>query len=485
KVAVYRQRFGYEQLKRTELTDPLAERLADAKDIVESMTGLVAGAPPAKMDLDHVPATPETAVRRALWLDSTYDLPGTVLLCVGDHDLTSLAVAQVSPGVTVVVVDIDEATLEYIDSQAARLGLDIRCLAGDLRFGLPEPAIAGADLVFTDPPYTPEGVGLFVARGLQGMGNRDNGRVVVAYGYSERHPTLGFQVQSAAQRLGLAYEMLLPAFSRYDGAQAIGSASDLYVWRPTSRTWRSLDRYLSDAGAHIYTHGAQALEQGTAAYGSVPPAVHRVTTEAGFPVRILVGSGWGDPGSTARLRLGTLLSGGIPPAMTGKDPFAVVADLSADQGPSLLRVLLAANADRVAVLVPSSHPDVSSQAAQQALAGLVGPKYDLAFLRSQPDNRHTIVVASAVDPGSLDPAGRVAQRLLRRAHGKVGNVWREGLIEAERQRAGGVLTKREARAVVAARVPRAHVLDTPLIALPRHQIAQVVRAAAESAQPVP
>ncbi|MGI8450460.1 MAG: bis-aminopropyl spermidine synthase family protein, partial [Streptosporangiaceae bacterium] len=112
KVAVYRQRFGYEQLKRTELTDPLPERLADAKDIVESMTGLVAGAPPAKMDLDHVPAIPETAVRRALWLDSTYDLPGTVLLCVGDHDPTSLAVAQVSPGVTVVVVDIDEATLE-------------------------------------------------------------------------------------------------------------------------------------------------------------------------------------------------------------------------------------------------------------------------------------------------------------------------------------------------------------------------------------
>ncbi len=506
KVPGYRVQIGYAELRRTELADPLAERVAGAAPAVASLAELIAGAPPALSDLDHVPATPETVVRRALWLDSTYDLAGAVLLCLGDHDLTSLAVGQVSPDAAVVVVDVDEGTLEYIDSRAGELGLSVRCFAGDLRFGLPAPAVSCADLVFTDPPYTPDGVGLFAARGLQGLANRDNGRLIVAYGYSERHPTLGYQVQSVAHRLGLAYEAVLPAFNRYAGAQAVGSASDLYVWRPTTRAWRAADRFAAAVGTNIYTRGTHALEQGTASRpeqgtasrpeqgtapgGVVPPAVIRETAGAGFPIRILAGDGWrtvegaeGAGGSAARLRLETLLAGGIPPGLAGRDPFALAADLSGDPGPWLLRVLLAANADRVAVLVPADHPDARSQAAQRALADLLRPKYALRFLRGQPDDRHAIVVAETAGADALTSAGRLARRLLRRAHGKVGNVWREGLIEAQRERDGSQLTKREARAAIGQAARQPDVLDDPLMALPRHAIAQVLQDAAATAEP--
>jgi N4-bis(aminopropyl)spermidine synthase len=473
-VPAYRQRFGYDQLARTELADPLADRLAEAATIVKSMTALAAEAPPARADLDHVPATPVTVVRRALWLDSTYDLTGAVLLFVGDHDLTSLAVGQVSPGTDLVVVDIDEATLEFIDEQASRLGIGVRCLAGDLRFGLPERALGCADLVFTDPPYTPEGLELFAARGLQGLGNRDNGRLIAAYGFSDRHPSLGFQVQSAAHRLGLAYETVLPRFNRYTGAQAVGSSSALYAWRPTTRTWRALDRASSDAARGIYTRGSQAVEKEPAAFEVIPAAARQVTSGAGFPIRILVGSGWADTDEkAARLRLGTLLSGGIPAHLSGRGRAAVVADLSGDPGPWLLRALLAANAELFAALVPNGHPDLASAVAQNSLADLLRPKYKLRFLRSQPDARHAIVVAEAVAPETLDPPGRLARRLLRRAHGKLGNVWREGLVEAERER-GRALAKRDARTVLEARARQGQVLDTRLIELPRHQIAWVL-----------
>ena len=486
RVPAYRERFGYDELMRTELTDPLAGRLATAAPVVAKIADLTARVPAARADLDHVPATPETVVRRALWLDSTYDLTAMTLLCVGDHDLTSLAVAQVSPDATVVVVDIDEPTLEFVDSQASALGLAVRCFAADMRFGLPQPAIGCADLVFTDPPYTPEGVGLFVARGLQGLANRDNGRVIAAYGYSERHPTLGLQVQAVVPRLGLAYEAVLPAFNRYDGGEAVGSASDLYVWRPTARTWRGLDRFLASTGINIYTRGVHALEKNEAAGGTLPPAVHRAATAGDLPIGAAVGDGWPDAGrgaGTARMGLGTLLSGGIQRGMARRGPFAVVADLSADPGPWLFRLLLAVNADRVVALVPSEHPDVRNEAAQRSLTGLVRPKYKVRFLRSQPDSTHTIVVADAVEPDQLDAAGRLAQRLLRRAHGKVGNVWQEGLISARREHGGDQLTKHDARAMVTARARRAHVLDAPLMALPRHEIAQVLADAAVSAEP--
>lgn len=35
---------------------------------------------------------------------------------------------------------------------------------------------------------------------------------------------------------------MLPEFNRYHGAQAVGSSSDLYVLRPTPRTWRMTEK---------------------------------------------------------------------------------------------------------------------------------------------------------------------------------------------------------------------------------------------------
>ena len=472
KVAAYRQRFGYEQLMLTELADPVGARLAGATALEQSMAGLIARAPAARTDLDHVPATAQTVARRALWLDSTYDLAGAVLLFVGDHDLTSLAVGQVSPGAELIVVDIDEQTLEFIDDEAGRLGLSVRCLAGDLRFGLPARAAGHADLAFTDPPYTPQGLELFAARGLQGLANRDNGAIVVAYGYSDLHPTLGFQVQSAAHRLSLVYEAVLPHFNRYTGAQAIGSASDLYVWRPTPRTWRTLDRLAAGAEG-IYTRGTQAVEARTAGLDAIPPAVVQAAEAGGYPVALIVGPVPAPHDGTARLRLATLFTTGVP-ATVATARGSVIADLSADPGGWLLRALLAINAGRAVLLAPNNHPDLASQAAQHALAALVEPKYRLRFLRSQPDAQHAIVLADQVDQAALDPAGRLRSRLLSRAHGKGGNIWREGLIETAHQRGGTLLSKRDARALVEAHSRQPAVLDTRLIELPRHQIARLL-----------
>jgi hypothetical protein len=495
----YRKRFGFEQLGATRLADPLRQRLADAFAARRIMEQVIAGAPAAVSELDHVQATPETAVRRALWLDGTYDLRDAVLLCVGDHDLTSLAVGQVTPGARIVVADIDERTLEYIDDWATRLRLDIRCFVSDFRFWLADSATSCADLVFTDPPYTPEGMTLFTARALQGLANRDHGRIVVAYGYSDRHPSLGLQGQSAANRLGLAAEEQLRAFSRYEGAQAVGSASDLYVWRPTSRSWRLLDGVLSDVQTNIYTRGGQSLEgpprNGHSGWSAVPPAVLRVTADAGFPLRVVIAGAWtgqADHGvgqtdhaaaAPARVRLGTLFSTGIPVGMMIRTPFAVAADLRADPGAWLLRVLLAANADRVAAVVPSGHQDVRDEAGQRALAALVEAKCTLRFLTGQPAAGNTIVQATAVAGNPPSPGASVASWMLRRAHGKIGNVWRDALLAAAQETqetSGHTLTKREARAIVEARARRPDILSARLIDLPRHQIAGLLEDAAAS-----
>ncbi|MFD0477688.1 bis-aminopropyl spermidine synthase family protein [Nonomuraea thailandensis] len=100
---------------------------------LDRLTTLIAKAPRARHVLDHVSATPETVLRRALLLGARFWLPGARLLCVGDHDLTSLAVKLVHPETDVTVVDVDERILAYLDEQ--RLG--VRTRWADLRLGLP------------------------------------------------------------------------------------------------------------------------------------------------------------------------------------------------------------------------------------------------------------------------------------------------------------------------------------------------------------
>ncbi|MEV6929931.1 bis-aminopropyl spermidine synthase family protein [Dactylosporangium sp. NPDC051485] len=386
---------------------------------VTGMAELIAGAPAADRELDHVSATADTAQRRAEWLATTYDLAGARLVCIGDHDLTSLAVRRACPDVAITVVDVDERLLAYIDAQRA----GIACLHADLRFGLP-PAVAGsADLIFTDPPYTPEGVQLFLGRGAQALRDRDNGRLVMAYGFSPLTPALGLKVQRAVLDLDLVIEAMLPAFNRYHGAQAVGSASDLYVCRPTPHAWQILDRRLDRlaGAANIYTHGSQSLE-GAARTG---------------PARIL---------------------GGGP--LHAEE---VTVDLSADPGPWLARVLLALNAPSVRLLVPNNHPDLRDEPAQVALRSLVAAKYDLRLRRSHPGPREATVEAVRRSGG---PAA--AEWLLTHAHGKLGNVLREALLRADPS-----LSRVEAQARADAAIGPDH-LDARLLDLPRHAIARLL-----------
>jgi hypothetical protein len=60
---------------------------------------------------------------------------------------------------------------------------------------------------------------------------------------------------------------------------------------------------------------------------------------------------------------------------------------------------------------------------------------------------------------------------LDRVHGKLGNALREAMIAES----GGTLTKREARELVAAKIPGE--ADVRLIDLPRHRIEAIVGSA--------
>ncbi|MEO3826481.1 bis-aminopropyl spermidine synthase family protein [Actinomadura sp. B10D3] len=434
--------------------DPVGHLLPEYAGVVERVAGLIERAPRARHVLDHVSATPETVVRRALLLGARFWLPGARLLCVGDHDLTSLAVGLVHPGVQTTVVDVDERILAYIDACAADLGVDVRTRWADLRLGLPPSTAASADLAVTDPPYTPEGVGLFVARAVQGLRDQGRGRVLLAYGASDRTPMLALKVQQALQDLNLVSEAVYPDFNRYFGAEAVGSRADLYVLRPTGKTLPAADARADRFATAIYTQGPQAVEARKAA--TVP-----ADDIAGLEPDVLVGD-WpkGTLAQVPRVRLTTWLAKPYA-ARVRRAAVALPPGLEA----ALVRVLLATRAEHVQVFLPEPPDDLSD------VAGLLAGVYEL-------ERRGAAVEAVRVPPGGDDRACRILRAVMDRAHGKVANVWRDALIDLH-----GGLTKRQARAVVAEAAPWAR--DVTLLEVPAHRLRELPGAVHASLDLVP
>ncbi|MEU7891350.1 bis-aminopropyl spermidine synthase family protein [Nonomuraea sp. NPDC049152] len=407
--------------------DPVGHLLPHYEHVVKRMKDLIRQAPAARQALDHVSATAETVVRRALLLGARFWLPGARVLCVGDHDLTSLAVRLVHPECEVTVVDIDERILAYIDAQD--LGVSTRW--ADLRLGLPASA-REHDLAVTDPPYTPEGIGLFVARAVEGL--KDEGRVLLAYGASERTPMLALKVQQTLSALNLTYEAVYPDFNRYFGAEAIGSAADLYILRPTTKTRPAVAARVDKLATAIYTHGPQSIE-------SAPAAGTRPESGPDFTPDLLVGD-WPKDLPQPRARLATWLA--KPHASA---PSKVAIAVPAGLETALARLLLATRAAHVRVHL--AEPPARELPAVPAVYAVTVDGSVLDAVRLPPPS---------------DEAGLVVRRILDNAHGKLANTWREGLIAAAAAR-GLTLTKNDARALIRMSAPWAEsvtVLEAPL-----------------------
>jgi hypothetical protein len=420
------------------------------KDAERRLAALVAAPPRRRRRLDHVAATLETRVRRARLLASRYDLDGAAVLCLGDHDLTSLALAMVAPRCRVAVVDVDDGLLEVVDRAAGELGATVACRFADLRLGLPADLAGAADVVFTDPPYTPEGVRLFAVRGCEALRRDDRSRLLLCYGHGERQPALGLKVQAVLHALHLLVEEVRPGFNRYEGAQAIGSASALYVTRPLPATWRAIERSPAPAGDRIYTHGPMAVESGER---PLPEAIARELP---------------DPMPAAALwRLGERHAAARPEHRP-KLPETACVDLTLT--PELApRLLLVHRGRRLRLALPAAAAG-PLLAADGWLGRLLGASYRLR--RVARDGEVAVVEAERRDD-LVAGAELLARHVVEHPAAAVASSLREALIAA-----GAARTKNEARAMLAG-LPH---LEARPADLPMHALRQVAEALPDLAQ---
>ena len=207
------------------------------KQSIELLSRFKDRRPVPKRDYDQFTATVETSAKRAALLDFLGDVRGKQILFLGDDDFTSVVTANIRSAKGVAVLDIDDRILDNIGAISSELDLGIRRVRHDLRKPIPPELRGKFDTVFTDPPYTPEGIGLFVSRAIEAIDRRNQtARVYVCYGNSDRAKERFLPIQEVLTDAGLMFRWVFDRFNRYDGAESIGSASSLFVAEVTPQT---------------------------------------------------------------------------------------------------------------------------------------------------------------------------------------------------------------------------------------------------------
>lgn len=129
--------------------------------------------PPAVEKFDQGFISEEGVVRRLEFIHERGDIYGKFFV-VGDDDLFSLALSLTELPKEVVVVDIDERLVNYINKVSKENGLNVSAFIYDVQKEFPDEFRKNFDVFVTDPVETVEGIKLFFSRGvsaLKGIGS--------------------------------------------------------------------------------------------------------------------------------------------------------------------------------------------------------------------------------------------------------------------------------------------------------------------------
>lgn len=207
------------------------------KKSIEFLTSIKDKRVRPKRKYDQFLATTETVAKRVSLIDFFGDILDKRILFLGDDDFVSLAVAGSNKAEEIVVLDIDDEILEKIKEIGDKLNFSIKAFNYDLRKPLPKELNNRFDVVFTDPPYTANGIELFVSRAIDALDKANQtARVYLCFGNSDRAKERFLPVQEKLTKMGLMLRWIFDKFNRYQGAESIGSSSSLYIAEVTPQT---------------------------------------------------------------------------------------------------------------------------------------------------------------------------------------------------------------------------------------------------------
>jgi len=212
--------------------------------------------PIVDVTVDQAKGTVETAFKRAVLCLKSGSLIGKKVLCVGDDDLTSIAmgillkfIGSKDNNTEICVFDIDERFLKFIENLAKKNNMPIKCCQVDLREPLPINYANYFDTFFTDPPYTISGLALFLSRGIFALKKMSGLNVFFSFGNKPIEETI--DMQRKFLKMGLVISRILKDFNNYEGASLYGGLSQMIILKTTDNLNPMITEQFNE---DLYTH---------------------------------------------------------------------------------------------------------------------------------------------------------------------------------------------------------------------------------------
>ncbi|KKK43945.1 hypothetical protein LCGC14_1082010 [marine sediment metagenome] len=193
--------------------------------------------PSPEFALDQSHADTPTVIKKVLYLLKKGDIEGRRIIFLGDDDNISLAVGLTKLAKEITVVDIDGRVLDFLSQSAGEFSLEnFNVKNYDLREKCPKDITNKYDVVIMDPPYTIEGLRLFLKRARQVLKsnihvNEKNYSIIgkkCFLSFGNKPPDEMHQVQWSVLDHGFIINEMIPDFNHYKGASIIGQFSHLY-----------------------------------------------------------------------------------------------------------------------------------------------------------------------------------------------------------------------------------------------------------------
>lgn len=216
----------------------LTDHPADMAVALRMLETAHAAMPRVDVTLDQAFATPETSMRRAMFAMDRDALAGRNVIFIGDDDLTSLAanfaLSQLGASARLSVVEIDARITAHILKTMSGIKPEVECLLHDLREPLPPGLRDRFQCFFTDPPYTPDGLRLFLSRAAEALEKAPGMHGFLSYAHKD--PDSDLETFQIISECGFAPVEIIPSFNNYAGGGILGNSSRLIHLMSTSST---------------------------------------------------------------------------------------------------------------------------------------------------------------------------------------------------------------------------------------------------------
>ncbi len=212
-------------------------------EIKEELQELFENRPQVDVTIDQSKSNIDTSLNRAMLSLENHNLVGKRILCLGDDDLISIALGfllkklfnnTIHHTTKITVMDIDKRIINYINDIAIKKSLPIKCEYVDFRMPLENNFKNQFDCIFTDPPYTLEGMNLFLSRGIEAL--RDDSGLTIYFSYGHKSPDFQLAMQKCFLSMGLIVSEVMARFNNYEGASIIGNTGQMIVLKTTNIT---------------------------------------------------------------------------------------------------------------------------------------------------------------------------------------------------------------------------------------------------------